>query len=444
MKGQPRETGIDVLGAVPWGTHVCLFYDSRQNLLDTLVPYFRAGLDNNEFCMWVLPESLSEQECKKHKRAMQKATAGFARYQKKQQIEIIPYREWYLKDGVFDLRRVLEACIDKLQKALAAGYDGMRITGDTAWLGKRDKKRFAEYEAEVNDIITKYNMLAICTYQINQYTASEVLDISLHHKFTFFKRGSTLVLSQGEKVTSPAPAGTSLSKLQKRFVTSGLKSLDEEDIIELVLSLCLPSEESKELAQVSIKEFHGLRGFMSASPHELERIGIAPRCMFFIELLHQLPTELMRQQIINKPACPSSDDVFDYLYYSMRDLKNEVFKVIYLDNRNRIIEVADLFIGSVDSAPVRPREIVESAINTNATCLIFVHNHPSGDPAPSRSDKRLTRDLVFMGMLMQIKVLDHIVIGANKYFSFADEGLIQKYEGEFLNLTIRLRLKSDS
>ena len=128
----------------------------------------------------------------------------------------------------------------------------------------------------------------------------------------------------------------------------------------------------------------------------------------------------------------------------MRDLKNEVFKVIYLDNRNRIIEVADLFIGSVDSAPVRPREIVESAINTNATCLIFVHNHPSGDPAPSRSDKRLTRDLVFMGMLMQIKVLDHIVIGANKYFSFADEGLIQKYEDEFLNLKIRLRLKSDS
>jgi len=440
MKGQPRETGIDVLGAVPWGTHVCLFYDSRQDLLDTLVPYFRAGLDNNEFCMWVLPESLSEQECK---RAMQKATAGFARYQRKRQIEIIPYREWYLKDGELDLERVLEAWIDKLQKALAAGYDGMRITGDTTWLGKRDKKRFAEYEADVNNVITKYNMLAICTYQINQYTASEVLDVSLHHKFTFFKRGSTLVLSQGGKVTS-APSGTSLVKLQKRFVTSGLKGLDDEDIIELVLSLFLPPKESRELAQTSIKEFHSLRGFMSASPREFERIGIAPRCMFFIELLHQLPAELMRQQIIDKPVCPSSDDVFDYLYYSMRDLKNEVFKVIYLDNRNRIIEVADLFIGSVDSAPIRPREIVESAINTNATCLIFVHNHPSGDPAPSRSDKRLTRDLVFMGMLMQIKVLDHIVIGANKYFSFADEGLIQKYEDEFLNLKIRLRLKSDS
>jgi len=253
MKGQPRETGIDVLGAVPWGTHVCLFYDSRQDLLDTLVPYFRAGLDNNEFCMWVLPESLSEQECK---RAMQKATAGFARYQKKQQIEIIPYREWYLKDGVFDLRRVLEAWIDKLQKALAAGYDGMRITGDTAWLGKRDKKRFAEYEADVNNAITKYNMLAICTYSLSHYTASEVLEVSVNHRFTLFKRGDTLRLGKvmGEKLAFPATAEVSLTKLQKQFNTSGFKGLDDEDVIKLILDLCLTPEKARRLAQTCLEQ----------------------------------------------------------------------------------------------------------------------------------------------------------------------------------------------
>jgi len=436
MKGQLRETGIDVLGAVPWGTHVCLFYDTRRDLLDTLVPYFRAGLDNNEFCIWVFSESLSEQECK---RAMQKAMAGFTRYQRKRQIEIIPYREWYLKDGVLDLQRVLDVWMDKLQKAVAAGYDGMRITGDTAWLGKKDKRRFAEYEAEVNNVITKYNMLAICTYNLSHYTGGEVLEALLSHQFTLFRRGSTLVLRQA----LPTPVEMALTKLQKRFITSGFKELDDEDIIELVLSLSLAPDESRRLAQACLKQFHSLRGFMSASPRELERIGIVPRCMFFMELLHQLPSELLRQQIIDKPVCPSSREVFDYLYYSMRDLNKEVLKVIYLDNRSRIIEVADLFIGSADSAPVRPREIVESAINANATCLIFVHNHPSGDPAPSRIDKRLTRDLVFMGMLMQIKVLDHIVIGANKYFSFADEELIQKYEDEFLNLKIRLHLTSD-
>jgi len=444
MNRQLRETGIEVLGAVPWGTHVCLLYDSRQDLLDTLVPYFRAGLDNNEFCMWVFSKSLSGPECK---RAMQKAVAGFTRYQRKGQIEIIPYREWYLKDGVLDLERVLDAWMDKLEKAVAAGYDGIRITGDTAWLGKRDKVRFAEYEAKVNDAITKCNMLAICTYSLSHYTAGEVMDVMLHHQFTVFRRVGTVVLrevTRGKELPLPATLENSFTKLQKRFVMSGFRGFDEEDIIELVLSLCLAPEESRRLAQTCLKQFHNLRDFMSASPSELERIGIVPRCMFFIELLHQLPAELMRQQIIDKPVCPSSRDVFDYLYYSMRDLKNEVFKVIYLDNRNHVIEVTDLFIGSVDRASIRPREIVESAINANATCLIFVHNHPSGDPAPSRIDKRLTRDLVFMGMLMQIKVLDHIIIGTNKYFSFADEGLIQKYEEDFLNLEIRLHLASDS
>jgi len=443
MKGQLRETGIDVLGAVPWGTHICLFYDTKGDLLETLVPYFKAGLENNEFCMWVFSESISEQECK---RAMQKAVAGFTRYQRKRQIEIIPYREWYLKDGVLDLQRVLEAWMDKLQKAVAAGYDGMRITGDTAWLGKRERRKFAEYEAEVNNVITKYNMLAICTYSLSHYIASEVLEVLLSHQFTLFRRGSILVLREAmreKELALPATVEKSLTKLQKRFVTSGFKGVDDEDIIELVLSLCLAPEESRRLAQACLKQFHNLRGFMSASPRELERIGIVPRCTFFMELLHQLPAELMKQQIIDKPVCPSSHDVFDYLYYSMRDLKNEVFKVIYLDNRNQVIEVTDLFIGAVDRAPIRPREIVESAINANATCLIFVHNHPSGDPAPSRIDKRLTRDLVFMGMLTQIKVLDHIVIGANKYFSFADEGLIQKYKEDFLNLEIRLHLASD-
>jgi len=342
---------------------------------------------------------------------------------------------------------LLNNVAEKQQKALAAGYDGMRITGDTTWLGKRNKKRFAEYEADVNNAITKYNMLAICTYSLSHYTASEVLEVSVNHRFTLFKRGDILGLGKvgtGVELALPATAEVSLTKLQKQFNTSGFKGLDDEDVIKLILDLCLTPEKARRLAHTCLEQFHNLRGFMSASPRELKRIGITPRIMFFLELLHELPTELLRQQIIGKPVCPSSHDVFDYLYCSMRDLKKEVFKVIYLDNRNQIIEVTDLFVGSVDRAPIRPREIMESAIDNNATCLIFVHNHPSGDPTPSRIDKRLTRDLVFMGMLMQIKVLDHIVIGSNIYFSFADEGLIQKYEENFLNLEIRLHLRSDN
>jgi len=121
----------------------------------------------------------------------------------------------------------------------------------------------------------------------------------------------------------------------------------------------------------------------------------------------------------------------------MRDLKREVFKAIYLDSRNQIISTEDLLEGTLESIPIRPREIIESVIKHSAAAVIFVHNHPSGAPTPSRSDKRFTRDLVFMGNIIEVKVLDHIIIGGNEYFSFADEGLIRKYEDDFLNLKIK-------
>jgi len=121
----------------------------------------------------------------------------------------------------------------------------------------------------------------------------------------------------------------------------------------------------------------------------------------------------------------------------MRDLQKEVFKAIYLSSRNQIISTEDLFEGTLEGIPIRPREIVESVIKHSAAAVIFVHNHPSGHPTPSKSDTRFTRDLVFMGNIIEVKVLDHIIIGGNRYFSFADEGLIRKYEDHFLNLKIR-------
>ena len=178
-------------------------------------------------------------------------------------------------------------------------------------------------------------------------------------------------------------------------------------------------------------------GCLAASPQELQQAGFSLPCVLCLKLLRELPTKILREKITEQPVHSSSREVFDYLAYSMRDLKKEIFKVIYLNNRNQIIDTADLFEGTLDSIPIRPREIVESAIKHNATRLIFAHNHPAGDPTPSKSDKQLTRDLVFIGMILDIKVLDHIVIGGDRYFSFADEGLIKKYEDNFLNLRIR-------
>lgn len=238
-------------------------------------------------------------------------------------------------------------------------------------------------------------------------------------------------------MTSGIVKGENMTSLQERFIRFGFEGLTEQETIELLLSLVLPSHESKKKAKECIESFKNLRGFLSASRQELEQVGITPNCMIYIKLLHELPAEVLRQKIIEQPSYKSSKEVFDYLNYSMRDLKNEVFKAIYLNNRNQIINIAKLFEGTLDSIPIRPRDIVESAINHRATAIIFVHNHPAGDPTPSKQDKQLTRDLVFVGSILQIKVLDHIIIGNSHYFSFADQGLIEKYEDSFLSLKIR-------
>jgi len=227
-------------------------------------------------------------------------------------------------------------------------------------------------------------------------------------------------------------------RLREKFVKSGVAGFHDYEIIELLLSLGTPRKDCKQQAKEVIKKFKTLRGALSAPIEELQQIdGIGPHSAFGIKLTQEVAREFLKEQIIDKPIYKSAQEVFNYLYHSMRDLKKEVFKVIYLNSQNQIIDTADLFEGTVNSSSISPREVIESAIKHNAASLIFVHNHPSGDPDPSGNDKEVTRDLVYAGSIMRIKVLDHIIIGNNRYFSFAGEGLIEEYELDFLNLRAR-------
>ncbi len=227
-------------------------------------------------------------------------------------------------------------------------------------------------------------------------------------------------------------------RLREKFVKSGLKGFHDYEIIELLLSLGTPRKDCKQPAKEAIKRFKTLRGVLEAPAEELQQInGIGPHSAFGIKLVQEVAREFLKERIIDKPIYKSAQVIFDYLYHSMRDLKKEVFKVIYLNSQNQIVETEDLFEGTINSSAISPREVVEGAIKNNAASLIFVHNHPSGNPEPSQSDKELTRDLVYAGSIMRIRVLDHIVIGENRYFSFASEGLIEEYELDFLNLKIK-------
>ena len=232
-------------------------------------------------------------------------------------------------------------------------------------------------------------------------------------------------------------------RLREKFIKSGLAGFHDYEIIELLLTLGSPRKDCKQLAKEAIKKFKTLRDILEASSEELQEIkGIGPHNSFGIKLVQEVAREFLKEKAIERPIYKSSQEIFDYLYHSMRDLKKEMFKVIYLNSQNQIIDIADLFEGTVDSGVISPREVMESAIKHYAVSLVFVHNHPSGNPEPSRSDKELTRDLVYAAGIMRLKVLDHIIIGNNRYFSFAGEGLIEEYELDFLNLKIRDRAEA--
>jgi DNA repair protein RadC len=227
-------------------------------------------------------------------------------------------------------------------------------------------------------------------------------------------------------------------RLRDKFLKSGLASFHDYEIVELLLSLGTPRKDCKVPAKEAIKRFQTLRGVLEALPEELQQIdGIGAHSAFGIKLVQEIAREYLKAKILDKPFYKSSQEVFDYLYHSMRGLKKEVFKVIYLNSQNQIIDTTDLSEGTVDGSSVSPREIVEGTIKHNATSLIFVHNHPSGNPEPSTSDKALTRELVYAGRIMRLSILDHIIIGDNRYFSFAGQGLIKEYETDFMNLMLR-------
>jgi PAS domain-containing protein len=196
MATEMRKTGIDVVGDMPWGTHFCLFYETKEDLLDTLVSYCKAGLESEEFCLWVASEPLREEEAR---HALKQAVPDFDRYLADHSIEIVLAGDWYLQGGTFDLQRVTSGWHEKLAHALAGGYAGVRVTGDTAWLEKKDWKDFCAYEDALNASITNQRLTVLCTYPLAASGAAEILDVARTHQFAIAKRqGSWEVIETPE------------------------------------------------------------------------------------------------------------------------------------------------------------------------------------------------------------------------------------------------------
>jgi DNA-binding CsgD family transcriptional regulator len=200
MTAPLRKTGVNILGDMPWGSHVCMFYESKEDLLDTVGPYFKAGLESNEFCLWAPSDPLTLDEART---ALSQRIPDFDRHLAAGNVEIVPGREWYLKGGQFDLDRITRGWDEKLRGALAKGYEGMRASGNPLWLETDHWKDFCDYERALNKSLKGKPMTILCTYPIVASGAAEVLEVARAHQLAVARRNGDWELVE----PVPAPAG---------------------------------------------------------------------------------------------------------------------------------------------------------------------------------------------------------------------------------------------
>jgi len=225
-------------------------------------------------------------------------------------------------------------------------------------------------------------------------------------------------------------------RLRERFLASGLDGFHDYEVIELLLTLAMPRKDCKDAAKAALLRFKTLQGVLEAAPRELCRVnGIGPKNFFGIKLIKAVADRYLKKKLIHKDALNDSKALFDYLYHSIGDKNREFFKVIFLDSKNQVIAADTLSDGTLTASSVYPREVIQTALSHDAAALIFAHNHPSGDPKPSSEDVAITRQLVFACKVMGLVAHEHIIIGDNRYFSFADQGYIERMNREFEKLT---------
>lgn len=180
-----RNSGIEVIGELPWGSHFCNFFESKEDLLQILVPYFKAGLVNNEYCLWITSDPITVEIAFE---ALRKEIHDFAKYEEKEQIAILPHSDWYLKDKTFVPDVVINGWYQKLKKSLIDGFDGMRVNGNEGWLDSDIWKNFIDYERSLNNSLKEKRMIVLCTYPLAKCDAHAVFDVSQVHEIAITKR----------------------------------------------------------------------------------------------------------------------------------------------------------------------------------------------------------------------------------------------------------------
>ena len=214
-------------------------------------------------------------------------------------------------------------------------------------------------------------------------------------------------------------------RLKEKFRRTAGEGLHDYELLELLLTYSLPRRDVKPLAKELISRFESLAGVLDASPEDLEKVkgmGMSPAVL--VKLTKHLSERYLAAEMKSKDALSSPQSVLAFARTKMAGLPNEAFLCIYLNTKNEVLRYGTINQGTVDKAAVYPRRIIEEALNLHAAGLILVHNHPSGHCQPSPEDRQLTDSITNVAKTLDIRVLDHLIVGRLGYYSFAENKLL--------------------
>lgn len=214
-------------------------------------------------------------------------------------------------------------------------------------------------------------------------------------------------------------------RLRARFMEGGAAAMPDYELLELVLFRAIPRQDVKPLARHLLERFGDFNRVLSAPAERLKEVkGIGEAVIQELKIVEAAAHRLARAKVMHRPVLSSWDALLDYCRSAMAHRETEQFRVLYLDRKNVLIADEEQARGTVDHVPVYPREVIKRALEINASALILVHNHPSGDPTPSDQDIRLTGTIADGAQVMGIVVHDHLIIGKTRDLSFRAEGLL--------------------
>ena len=215
------------------------------------------------------------------------------------------------------------------------------------------------------------------------------------------------------------------ARLRARLREGGGEAFHDYELLEYLLGLAIPRRDTKPLAKRLLAEFGSLPRLLAASQEELAGVeGLSEGAVAAIKFVEAAMLRSLKVAATGRPVLASFQALIDYCFAAHAHASTDSFRVIFLDNRNQVMRDEVMGAGTINAAPVYPREVVKRALDLKASALVLVHNHPSGDPAPSRDDIAMTKAIVEAGRHLGLTVHDHLVIGSRGYASFRELGLL--------------------